>query len=215
MTINSGLRVITNKIKTVASDIVTVRTGTVASNYAAMSATIVTLDNDPDQTQVQALALGGPLPSGTRVMMIAYPPRGLAIIGTLTSPPWTGYTPTWTQGATITNTIAEADYAQDGRTITAAVNLTATSAGTANNPIIINLPVPARVAGGTKGSFAFQDASTGNIYAGSALLISTTTMAFVGSAAATTLFGQTGSAFALAIGTGDGLSAIVTYQSAS
>lgn len=85
MTINSSLRVITNKIKTVASDIVTVRTGTVVSNYAAMSSTVVTLDNDPDQTQVQALALGGPLPSGTRVMMIAYPPRGLAIVGTMTS----------------------------------------------------------------------------------------------------------------------------------
>lgn len=87
MTINSGLRVITNKIKTVASDIVTIRTGTVVSDYAAMSQTIVTLDNDPDQTQVQAQSLWQALPAGTRVQMIAFPPRGLVIIGLMAPGP--------------------------------------------------------------------------------------------------------------------------------
>lgn len=78
---NSGLRVVTSKINEVASDIVTVRTGTVISDNAAITATIVTLDNDPSATAVQALCLSGPLPAQTRVMMLAYPDRGLVIIG--------------------------------------------------------------------------------------------------------------------------------------
>lgn len=80
----SGISLIGAKIAQVASEIVTVRTGTVVSDYASMTQTMVTLDNDPDQSTVQALALNGPLPSGARVMMVAYPPRGLAIIGAFT-----------------------------------------------------------------------------------------------------------------------------------
>ena len=81
--INSGLRVVTGKLRDLASDIVTVRTGTVVSDYASMTSTLVTLDNDGDAAQVQALCLTQPLPMNTRVMMVAYPPRGLVIIGTM------------------------------------------------------------------------------------------------------------------------------------
>lgn len=79
----SGLRLVAGKLKDLASDIVTIRTGTVVTDYAPMSATLVTLDNDPESATVQALALNGPLPSGARVAMIAYPPRGLLVIGTM------------------------------------------------------------------------------------------------------------------------------------
>lgn len=85
--INSWLKPVTGKLKELASDIVTVRTGTVISDFAAMTSTIVVLDNDPDGAQVQALALSGPLPTQTRVMMVAYPPRGLAIVGTMAAVP--------------------------------------------------------------------------------------------------------------------------------
>lgn len=89
----SGLRLVAGKLKDIASDIVTVRTGTVVSDYASMSQTLVTLDNDPEQASVQALALNGALPSGARVLLIAYPPRGLVIVGSMdqiepTDVPW-------------------------------------------------------------------------------------------------------------------------------
>lgn len=79
----SGLRLVAGKLKDLASDIVTVRTGTVVSDYESMSQTLVTLDNDPEQASVQAMALNGALPSGARVLLIAYPPRGLVIVGTM------------------------------------------------------------------------------------------------------------------------------------
>jgi len=81
--IGSGLSLVAGRLKEIASDIVTVRTGTVVSDYAPMSQTLVVLDNDPDSTTVSALALNGPLQSGARVMMIAYPPRGLVVVGTM------------------------------------------------------------------------------------------------------------------------------------
>lgn len=79
----ASLRLVTGKLKDLASDIVTVRTGTVVSDFAPMSQTLVTLDNDPESAQVQAQALGGPLPAGARVQMIAFPPRGLVILGVM------------------------------------------------------------------------------------------------------------------------------------
>lgn len=85
--INSWLKPVTGKLKELASDIVTVRTGTVISDFAAMTSTIVVLDNDPDGAQVQALALSGPLPTQTRVMMLAYPARGLVIVGSMAAVP--------------------------------------------------------------------------------------------------------------------------------
>lgn len=84
--INSWLGPVTGKLKEIASDIITVRTGTVISDNAVLTQTIVTLDNDPDSTQVQSLSLTGPLPAQTRVMMLAYPPRGLVIIGSMSDP---------------------------------------------------------------------------------------------------------------------------------
>lgn len=78
-----GLSIVAGKLRDLASDIVTVRTGTVVSNFAPMSQTLVTLDNDPESATVQSLALNGPLGAGARVMCIAYPPRGLVIIGLL------------------------------------------------------------------------------------------------------------------------------------
>lgn len=56
---------------------------------------------------------------------------------------WQDYTPTWTQSATITKTVNWARYMQFGKLVTVSVKMTATSAGTANNLILIGLPVTA------------------------------------------------------------------------
>jgi hypothetical protein len=74
---------ISKKIRDVASDIVTVRTGTVVTNYAGLPKSRVILDNDPSGTPVAAQGLSNTLPDGTRVMCLAYPPRGLAILGAM------------------------------------------------------------------------------------------------------------------------------------
>jgi hypothetical protein len=86
---NSGLRAVAGALKSVASEIITVRTGTVVSDYAPMSQTNVILDNDPDGATVQAMALNQPLAMNTRVSMLAYPPRGLVIVGTMSQLPET------------------------------------------------------------------------------------------------------------------------------
>lgn len=80
--LGTGLSLVAGKIKEVASDIITVRTGTVVSDSSSVTQTMVILDNDPDSATVQTLSLVGPLPADTRVMMLAYPPRGLVVIGT-------------------------------------------------------------------------------------------------------------------------------------
>lgn len=63
---------------------VTVRTGTVVSNRAPLENTQVVLDNDLSETAVTAMGTGAPYPIGTRVALLAYPPRGLLVIGGVT-----------------------------------------------------------------------------------------------------------------------------------
>lgn len=70
-------------IRDVAASVSTIRTGTVSTDYAAVGATYVTLDNDPSSTPVRAVSMAGVFPVGTRVGLISYPPRGLAILGRL------------------------------------------------------------------------------------------------------------------------------------
>lgn len=60
-----------------------IRTGTVTSDLADSISTYVVLDNDPTATPVRALSAAGVFEQTTRVAMLAYPPRGLIIIGRL------------------------------------------------------------------------------------------------------------------------------------
>ncbi len=71
------------KLKQVSDRIVTVRTGTVVSTGAPLDQTLVALDNDPSATPVEARALNFPLTKGMRVACLAYPPRGLIVLGAL------------------------------------------------------------------------------------------------------------------------------------
>lgn len=126
---------------------------------------------------------------------------------------WPTYVPTLTQGVTVTKTVTEAKHFKVARWVTAKFNLAMTSAGTAANAIVVGLPEPAATTGGTIGSFTFLDTSTGQLYTGSAILVSTTTVQFI--CEGTSLLGATGSNFALAVASGDQISGEVSYESAS
>ena len=56
---------------------------------------------------------------------------------------WTSYTPTWTQGATITKTVDWARYMQLGKLVEVHIKMTASGAGTAAGLILVGLPVNA------------------------------------------------------------------------
>jgi hypothetical protein len=56
---------------------------------------------------------------------------------------WQSYTPSWTQSATITKTVNWARYTQLGKWVQGSIKMTASSAGTANNKMLVGLPVNA------------------------------------------------------------------------
>lgn len=56
---------------------------------------------------------------------------------------WQDYTPSWTQSATISKTVNWARYSQFNKIVMGSVKMTATSAGTASNKILVGLPVAA------------------------------------------------------------------------
>jgi hypothetical protein len=56
---------------------------------------------------------------------------------------WNDYTPSWTQSATITKTVNWARYTQLGKWVQVSIKMTASSAGTADNKILVGLPVSA------------------------------------------------------------------------
>lgn len=73
----------------------------------------------------------------------------------------TNWTPGWTQSATITKTVSQATYSRVGRQMTANINMTATSAGTAANAILIGLPVACATSVQLIGDVVIFDASSG------------------------------------------------------
>jgi hypothetical protein len=77
------LREIREAINNVAKKIIVHRTGTIASNGVAASSTRVVLDNDDSGQPVAALSVAGPLAAGVRVSCLAYPPKGLVVLGPL------------------------------------------------------------------------------------------------------------------------------------
>lgn len=56
---------------------------------------------------------------------------------------FTDYTPTWTQGVTVTHTKNWARYTQFGKLVTGSINLTATTSGTNGQLMTVTLPVSA------------------------------------------------------------------------
>lgn len=78
---------------------------------------------------------------------------------------WSSYTPTWTQSATITKTVNWARYTQFNKLVVVNIKMTASSAGTANNKILVGLPVNASSNNLIMGSYWFIDDSLTTKYA--------------------------------------------------
>lgn len=100
------------------------------------------------------------------------------------------YTPTWTQSATITKTVNWARYTQLGKLVIGSVKMTATSAGTANNKIIVSFPVAASSNNFLVGTAAYIDTGASRPFFHSpplsAFFESSTTMSFSPANTATT-----------------------------
>jgi hypothetical protein len=123
---------------------------------------------------------------------------------------WIAYTPTFTQGATITKTVQNARYKKIGKTVVVQVYLIATSAGTAANIVYIGLPVNARTGNSTTTGVAqIYDASTNIIYVASAYLDNAARCAFLY---------QTGNPFgvspAVTVAASDQFQMTLTYEAA-
>lgn len=138
----------------------------------------------------------------------------LATIFATNTDGWTSYTPTWTQSATISKTVVRAAYMKIGRLVVVNVSLLATSAGTANNAMVVSLPVTASGAHQPIGAAFFNDNGTA-LYTGSAYGASTTTVQFLNGGSASAFWGQTGGGFTAAIASGDNIAFTAIYESAA
>jgi len=76
---------------------------------------------------------------------------------------WQDYTPSWTQSATISKTVNWARYTQFNKIVMGSVKMTATSAGTANNKVLVGLPVAASSNNFIVGTMNYGDASSSNL----------------------------------------------------
>ena len=120
---------------------------------------------------------------------------------------WVDYTPTLTQGVTVTKTVAQARYCQFQKTIIGQVVLNVTSAGTAGQFVTVGVPITARATNAMSVFGYIYDASTNIIYNVTGYLLSTITLAF---------FYQTGSAFgaspAVTLATSDQIALNFSYE---
>ena len=99
---------------------------------------------------------------------------------------WVDYTPTLTQGVTVTKTITVARYCQLQKTIIVQIALGCTSSGTSGSQVRVGLPISAR-ATSTMTAFGYiYDASTNDMYNVTGYAATGTTINF---------FYQTGNAF--------------------
>lgn len=94
---------------------------------------------------------------------------------------WQSYTPTFTQSATITKTVNWARYTQLNKWVQGSIKMTASSSGTANNKILVGLPVNASANNFLIGRMTFNDSSatgTKQIFSVDVFYESASTMSF-------------------------------------
>jgi hypothetical protein len=128
---------------------------------------------------------------------------------------WTTYTPTLTQSATVTKTSTDARYQVVAGICFVEVYLSLTGAGTANNPILLGLPVTATgTLGMDVGTGIITDTSAAQVFPSIPTLASSTTVNFVDTTQVTgsARQGQSGAAFALALASGDFITASMFYR---
>jgi hypothetical protein len=102
------LTAVREAINAVARKLVVVRLGTVVSSHAAQDRTQVVLDNDDTGTPVEALGLNQSYAVGSRVACLAYPTKGLLVLGPLSTVP-SGYPIRFAGGLAGTGTITYGD----------------------------------------------------------------------------------------------------------
>ena len=119
---------------------------------------------------------------------------------------WVDYTPTLTQGVTVTKTVVQARYCQFQKTIIGQVLLNVTSAGTAATAVAIGLPFAVRTGTPMVGSGYIYDANTNVMY----------NCTFIGNASIINGFYQTGFNFgvspAITLATSDQIAINFSYE---
>lgn len=132
----------------------------------------------------------------------------------------TAWTPTITQSAGVTFTNTFAHYVRMGRLITGWFNLAVTGSGTATNAIIIGgVPATAAAMVGTMlGAGELLDASAATKYGFNVALESTTTFSLrqqPTTAQTDNRYGISGTAFGLALASGDNITGCFQYEAAA
>jgi hypothetical protein len=119
---------------------------------------------------------------------------------------WVDYTPTLTQGVTVTKTVVQARYCQFQKTIIGQVVLNPTSLGTAATLVAIGLPFAVRTGNPLVGSGYIYDASTNVMY----------NLTFTGSGAGVSGYYQTGNQWGnspnIALASGDQIAINFSYE---
>jgi len=123
---------------------------------------------------------------------------------------WTGWTPTLTQGVTVTKTVTYAKYARVGRLIVTNAVLAVTGAGTAGQKVTSTLPVVPSLANFVTGTFWISDTSAASNYTGVGFVETSSTIAGMANAMA----GPLGiSSFTAALAAGDTVGFSAIYES--
>ena len=125
---------------------------------------------------------------------------------------WTDFTPTFTQGATLTYTKRRTRYLQIGKLVIAQISVDFTSAGTGGNVLTMSLPVTVVSVEDWNlvGAFFFYDANVPARYTGNLLLFDSST-AFL-QHGGTTTNGALGTNPAVTVASGDQFSCNLMYE---
>lgn len=128
---------------------------------------------------------------------------------------YTGYTPTLTQGGTVTKTVTRARHHKVGRDTTVRVYLDITGAGVSGS-IVVGLPFASAFADGEViGSGFVHDASAGATYNGNIVQTSTTTVTFARTDAPIVGGGRIGADPVLVLANGDVITFTASFEAAS
>jgi hypothetical protein len=128
---------------------------------------------------------------------------------------WSTYTPSLTQSVTVTKTVEYARYTQVGKLISVQVSVSATSTGTAGQPIVIGLPADPSGFRAIGSCYVF-DSSAGTFFAGILIRQGTSLASIVigNGAGVTNIAGGTGGGFTAALASGDIVTFMATYETA-
>lgn len=145
---------------------------------------------------------------------LEYVYTGAAWIAMGNAGPWTSFTPTLTQSATVTKTVNRGHYVRAGRSVIGESVMTCSSSGTAANNVVVGLPVAAATATNNTvmGEGFVYDASANFFYFGVLLRDTGTTATFLRrtDAAAAGYIGSSG--FTAALTTSDIISYYFQYE---